>query len=69
MCQEKEMAPPLSLLAWKFPWAEKPGGLHFKMFFKNILYMCLAGYWAPNILYARHFYAFDFVLSSQTPMR
>ena len=25
---EKEMATHSSILAWKIPWAEKPGGLH-----------------------------------------
>ena len=27
---EKEMATPSSILAWRIPWAEKPGGLQFR---------------------------------------
>ena len=27
---EKEMAPHSSILAWRIPWTEEPGGLHFK---------------------------------------
>ena len=26
---EKEMAPPSSILAWRIPWTEEPGGLQF----------------------------------------
>ena len=26
--QEEEMAPHSSILAWKIPWTEEPGGLH-----------------------------------------
>ena len=28
-CVEKEMATHFSILAWRIPWMEKPGGLQF----------------------------------------
>ena len=33
---EKEMATHSSILAWKIPWTEKPGGLHFPWGHKDL---------------------------------
>ena len=36
LCAEKAMAPHSSTLAWKIPWAEKPGRLQSMGYFEKI---------------------------------
>ena len=56
---EKEMATHTSILSWRIPWTEKPGGLQstgsqrighdWAAYFLSLLLLCVNNCWAPRI--------------------